>query len=120
LPSIEQRDVVAIKAATSCSELQAARDQLTELEVECLQASQQNIKLASETLLLAEKSNGQKQQHVQGGRLGRDMATLGDQVRSGRHRWRVIKGAASAIVAGSGIEWVRDERLRNLVLDPPD
>jgi hypothetical protein len=88
--------------------------------VECLQASQQNIKLASEALRLAEKNHSQNQQHVQGGRFGRDTATLEGQVKSGRHRWRVIKGAASAIVAGSGIEWARDERLRNLVLDPPD
>ncbi|KAK4128291.1 hypothetical protein N657DRAFT_652012 [Parathielavia appendiculata] len=120
LPTIEQRDVVAIKAAKSCSELQTARGRLAELGVECLRASQQNIKLASETLLLAGRARGQNQQDVGGGRLGRDIATLEGQVKSSHHRWRVVKGAASAIVAGSGIDWVREERLRNMVLDPPD
>ncbi|KAK4105956.1 hypothetical protein N658DRAFT_554962 [Parathielavia hyrcaniae] len=120
LPVIEQRDVVAIKAATLCSELQAARHRLAELEVECLRTSQQNMKLASETLLLAGRANSQKPQNVQGGRLVRDITTLEDQLKSSRQRWRVVKGAASAIVAGSGVEWVREERLRNMVLDPPD
>lgn len=54
------------------------------------------------------------------GQLEGEIATLEHQVRASRQRWRVMKGAASAIVAGSGIEWVRDERLRDLVLDPPD
>nr|5Z08_D Chain D, Cenp-H [Thermothielavioides terrestris NRRL 8126] len=42
------------------------------------------------------------------------------EMKSNRRRWRIMKGAASAIVAGSGIDWVRDERLRDLVLDLPD
>jgi hypothetical protein len=100
--------------------LQAAKGRLAELEVECLAASYRNIELASEALQLAGKTNDQKPTSFTGGRFEREIASLEGQMKSSRHRWRVMKGAASAIVAGSSVDWARDARLRNLVLDPPD
>ncbi|KAK4032678.1 centromere protein H (CENP-H)-domain-containing protein [Parachaetomium inaequale] len=120
LPTIEQRDVTANKAATICADLQTARRSLADLEVEGLHASRRNTRLASEALQLAEKSHDQNPESVEGGRFKADVAVLEHQMKSSRHRWRVMKGAASAIVAGSGVDWVRDERLRELVLDPLD
>lgn len=118
LPYIEQRDAAAASTVKKCSDLQAARVRLAELEVESLHASHRNIRLASEALQLAGKTNKHEPKAVGGGRFQRDIAVLEGQVKASRHRWKVMKAAASAVVAGSGIEWVRDERLRNLVLDP--
>lgn len=42
------------------------------------------------------------------------------RVRGERRKWRVVKGAASGIVAGSGVDWAADETLRDMVLDPED
>jgi hypothetical protein len=103
-----------------CADLQTARRALADLEVEGLRASRRNTKLASEALQLAEKTHDQSPESAEGGRFKPDVAALETQVKSSRHRWRVMKGAASAIVAGSGVDWVRDERLRELVLDPMD
>lgn len=118
--NIEQRDITAIQAAATCSDLQTARRRLAQLEVEGLSASQRNLKLASEALQLAGRTHGQKPKSAAGRQFKDEIADLEGQVESSRRKWRVMKGAASAIVAGSGIEWVRDERLRGLVLDPPD
>lgn len=120
LPIINQRDAAAIRTAAVCSELQAARSRLADVEIEGLRVSHQNIKLASETLQLAGKTLDREPKSAEGGRFAREMATLEGQVKSSHQRWKIMKGAASAIVAGSGIEWARDERLRDLVLDPPD
>lgn len=120
LPSISQRDAAATHTAAVCSELQAARSRLADIEIEGLRVSRQNIKLASQALQLTGKAPDQEPQSAEGGRFRREMTILEGQVKSSHHRWRIMKGAASAIVAGSGIEWVRDERLRDLVLDPPD
>ncbi|KAL2137043.1 hypothetical protein VTI74DRAFT_9649 [Chaetomium olivicolor] len=120
LADIEQRDKVTITAATICSELQAARRRLAELETQRLQASRRNAKLSSEVLRLAGKTQDQEPKKIEGGPLEREIEVLESQVKASRHRWRVMKGAASAIVAGSGADWVRDERLKELVLDPRD
>ncbi|KAK4155356.1 centromere protein H (CENP-H)-domain-containing protein [Chaetomidium leptoderma] len=120
LPNIEQRDVAAIKTATMCRDLQTARGRLATLEVNNLDASRQNVKLASDVLQLARETQEQNPDVIEGGRFGNEIAVLEGQVKSSRHRWRVMKGATSAIVAASGVEWVRDERLREMVLDPLD
>ena len=120
LPNIEQRDAAAIKAATMCADLQAATGRLAELTVESLAVGHRNIELASEALQLAGKTHDQKPKSFTGRRFEREITSLEGQVKSSRHRWRVMKGAASATVAGSSVDWVRDERLRGLVLDPPD
>ncbi|KAH6636755.1 centromere protein H (CENP-H)-domain-containing protein [Chaetomium tenue] len=120
LPTIEQRDKITVKAATICADLQTARGSLAGLEVENLHASQRNTALATEALELAEKTHSQTPENVESGQYKGNINILESKVDSSRRRWRVMKGAASAIVAGSGIDWVRDERLRDLVLDPPE
>lgn len=120
MPYTEQRDAAAAKAAAMCAGLQAARDRLAALEVESLRVSYRNIKLASEALQLAGEAREHGPETIQAGQFRSEVAALEDQVKTSLQRWRVMKGVASAIVAGSGVDWVRDERLRDLVLDPPD
>jgi hypothetical protein len=120
LPYTEQRDAAAAKAARLCSESERARDLLAQLEVENLRTAQRNRKLASEVLRLVGRNRGKESNDLGSGQFGEEIAVLEGQVKSSRHRWKIMKGAASAIVAGSGIDWVRDERLRDLVLDPPE
>lgn len=118
LPNTEQRDAAASRAVKTCLDLQAAQGRLAELEVQSLGAGRRNIQLASDALRLAGKANKPEPKVVRGGRLEREMAVLEGQVKASHRRWKVMKGAASAIIAGSGVDWVRDERLRNVVLDP--
>ncbi|KAH6854368.1 centromere protein H (CENP-H)-domain-containing protein [Chaetomium sp. MPI-CAGE-AT-0009] len=120
LPTIQRRDVAAVKAAAICADLQTARGSLANLEVESLRVSQRNTELATEALQLAERIHDQNPESVGSGPFKGDIGILESKADLSRRRWKVMKGAASAIVAGSGIDWVRDERLRDLVLDPPD
>ncbi|KAL2020159.1 hypothetical protein VTK56DRAFT_8683 [Thermocarpiscus australiensis] len=120
LPYTEQRDLAVARAARTCSDLRAARDRLAELQVEGLRTSHRNIELASEVLQLAGKTNEHQSKTVEAGQHTSEIAALEGQVKASRHRWRVVKGAASAIVTGSGVDWVTDERLRDMVLDLPD
>lgn len=47
-----------------------------------------------------------------------EIKTLEERLRASKQRWRVIKATAAGIVAGSGVDWVADEELRDVVLDP--
>lgn len=43
---------------------------------------------------------------------------LEGRLAASEQKWRVIKGTASAVVAGSGVDWARNPELRDVVLDP--
>jgi len=43
-----------------------------------------------------------------------------DELAASRRRWRLIKGVAAGIVVGSGLDWVREGALRDMVLDGAD
>ncbi|KAK3956353.1 centromere protein H (CENP-H)-domain-containing protein [Pseudoneurospora amorphoporcata] len=120
LPLIQQRDLVSTKAAQQASVSYEVRDRMLDLELERLRAGQQNATLASELLRLS-KTTGTPDVQVDGDtKLERQPDKTKGELQVSRQRWKTIKGATSALVAGSGVDWVRDERLRGLVLDPPD
>lgn len=90
------------------------------LELNRIRVGQQNATLASELLRLS-KTTGTTDVEVDGAtKLQRQLDKTKDELQVSRQRWKTIKGATSVLVAGSGVDWVRDERLRGLVLDPPD
>ncbi|KAK4682039.1 hypothetical protein QC764_114220 [Podospora pseudoanserina] len=120
LSHIEQRDHAAKRTAEHCSALHSAMEKLAKVEVEYLETKQRNVELASETLDLAADNVGQEPNNVRNTQLKMELDTLETQLRATRGKWRVMKGTASAIVTGSGLDWVRDERLRELVLDIDD
>ncbi|KAJ4418552.1 hypothetical protein N0V85_001385 [Neurospora sp. IMI 360204] len=120
LPLIRQRDLVSAKAAQQASASHQVRDRILDLELERLRVGQQNATLASELLRLS-KTTGTHDVEVDGAtKLERQLGNTKGELQVSRQRWKTIKGATSALVAGSGVDWVRDERLRGLVLDPPD
>ncbi|CAI4216693.1 unnamed protein product [Parascedosporium putredinis] len=46
-----------------------------------------------------------------------ELERLKQEVKDSRQRWKVIKGTVSAVIAGSGIDWVNDPELLDMVLD---
>lgn len=120
LPLIQQRDLVSAKAAQQASVSYEVRDDILDLELERLRIGQENAALASELLRLSKTSGTAGVQVDRATKLARQLGRTNGELQVSRQRWKTIKGATSALVAGSGVDWVRDERLRDLVLDPPD
>lgn len=118
---LEQRDASAMTLANQSTELEKLRDELIQVESRRMRLSRENVGLASEMLRLAERSNhpsSETDPAAAGDHRGAEIARLGTQVRASRRRWRIVKGTASAIVAGSGVDWARDPELTDIVLDP--
>lgn len=42
------------------------------------------------------------------------------QEEDARRQWRIMKSVVRGVVVGSGVDWVGDEKLRELVLDAED
>ena len=94
--------------------------ELSKTEREVLLVMRKNLDL-SETLLglvnEIEQTTREKVGDIEGSgevkQLRREMAEV-------KKRWMFMKATASAIVAGSGVDWARNPELRDVVLDPED
>ncbi len=114
---LRQRDAASVTLAQQSAGLRALLDALTEVEGQSLRIVRENAGLAAEVLRLVEQGSRGRADPVADPDLAAELARLEAQVRASRRKWRVVKGAASAIVAGSGVDWARDAELRDIVLD---
>lgn len=71
------------------------------------------LRLAEEVKLTAAKD-------VEDPEARDQLRALDDSIKRARRDWRIMKSVVSAVVAGSGINWAKDENLRELVLDNED
>ncbi|KAI1494385.1 centromere protein H (CENP-H)-domain-containing protein [Biscogniauxia mediterranea] len=115
LPLLTHRDTASGTLAQQAAEHRGVLDALAATASASLRLGRENAALVSQLLGLAERAR-------EGGRGGLDnsrpeIAALEAEVRRSRQRWRVLKGTASAVVAGSGVDWARDPELRDMVLD---
>lgn len=75
-----------------------------------------NAELATTMIALAEEANTQRKEDVDDPRARKELDELELAMRSSRRRWRVMKGTASAAIAGSGVDWAREPKLVEIVL----
>jgi hypothetical protein len=118
---LTERDSISSTLATQNRELHSVLTELDEVEGRALHLSRENVALAARLLDLVKQAD-RGNTEVLAGETGyaAEIAELEAGVKASRQRWRVLKGTASAIVAGSGVDWARDAELRDMVLDPAD
>lgn len=95
----------------------AAREALTVVEAERVVLSRSNTELAGRMVGLAEEVEGQKKGDIKDPEMRGKIEEMEREVKRSRQKWRLMKGVASGVVAGSGMDWARDEKLRALVLE---
>ncbi|KAL6869890.1 hypothetical protein ACO1O0_001222 [Amphichorda felina] len=120
LPYIQQRDEAAIDVAKLASATGELRGQATRAQSEALRATRQNVTLAAEVMDLVAQIKEKKSGYMRDEKTQQGIQRLEDELKSSRQRWRIMKGITGGVVAGSGVDWARDETLRDLVLDPED
>ncbi|KAI0595031.1 centromere protein H (CENP-H)-domain-containing protein [Biscogniauxia sp. FL1348] len=115
LPLLTDRDAASGTLAQQAAEQRGALDALAATAGASLRLGRENAALASQLLGLAGRLREGRDYHHY--RRHPEVAALEAEVRRSRQRWRVLKGTASAVVAGSGVDWARDPELRDMVLD---
>ncbi|KAI1752515.1 centromere protein H (CENP-H)-domain-containing protein [Xylaria castorea] len=119
LPLLTDRDAVSSTLASQSTEYHSLLSDLTDVESRSLRLSRENVALAKRLLHLAKQTDQGKAEFLTSDSdHAAEIAGLEAELKGSRRRWRVLKGTASAIVAGSGIDWARDAELRDIVLDP--
>ncbi|TGJ80984.1 hypothetical protein E0Z10_g7778 [Xylaria hypoxylon] len=121
LPLLTDRDAASSALASQNTELHSLLSDLMDVESRSLRLSHENVTLAERLLDLAKQTEqGKAELLPSDSEHAAEIAELEAEVKSSRQRWRVLKGTASAIVAGSGADWARDTELRDIVLDPAE
>ncbi|OAA42618.1 Centromere protein Cenp-H [Metarhizium rileyi] len=117
LPLIEQRDQSAINVAKHATEVAFVRNDLTEVQSDTARVIRNNVALTSTLFELAEEVKQKQASRLDDEETQGEIRRLEAAMRASRQRWRVIKGVAGGVVAGSGVDWARDTTLREVVLD---
>ncbi|KAK2006919.1 hypothetical protein LZ32DRAFT_663266 [Colletotrichum eremochloae] len=120
LPHVRARDATSITLSETSSDILAAINELADVEAESLRVGRRNVELTAEILRLAEEAEARRMGETGNVAVQEDLHRLQAEVKASRQRWKVMKGTASAIIVGSGIDWTRDEALTDIVLDPED
>ena len=102
------------------SKVQSAQKELEKVEYENIVTAQKNVELSTKMLALAEEANTQRKEDIDDPKARRQLDELEAEMRISRQRFRIMKGTASATIAGSGIDWARDPKLLEIVLDEDD
>jgi hypothetical protein len=97
-----------------------ARNDLKETVMKNRILGQENAKLAKAMVGLAEEADTRWEDNIEEPALRKRLNSLEADLKSSRQRWRIIKGTASAMIAGSGVDWSRDPHLVDIVLDNED
>ena len=79
-------------------------------------ASRNNTALAQSLTMLTDQAKSLTDD-IQDLKLKGRIEVLQQELKVARSRWRTMKSIIGAIVAGSGVDWARDVRLRELVAD---
>ncbi|RDW72055.1 hypothetical protein BP5796_08089 [Coleophoma crateriformis] len=117
LPLIEQRDQLSVAFAELTSKVRSAREELTETESEHILLARENVQLAATMMSLADEAKKQNRDVIVDPKSRTQLDELDQGVRDSRQKWRIMKGTTSAIIAGSGVDWARDPKLLEIVLD---
>ncbi|CAK7210515.1 hypothetical protein SCUCBS95973_000809 [Sporothrix curviconia] len=125
LPAVEQRDAASKAVAREAATRRDLRNESVAAAAECRQLEKQNVALAAQVRELADAVKATNDAtEADASSAAADIAALEERkqleadVKTSRQRWKLIKGTASAIVVGSGMDWSRDQALCDIVLDP--
>jgi hypothetical protein len=95
----------------------SARNELKNVQSEHMVTARQNAELATSMLALAEEADTQRKDGINDPKARQQLDELEVSMKTSRQRWRIMKGTASATIAGSGIDWARDPKLLEIILD---
>jgi hypothetical protein len=99
------------------SKVLSAQNELTRFESEHVVIARKNAELATQLCALAEEANSRKMGAIDDPKLRIPLVELEASAKVSRQRWRILKDTVSATIVGSGVDWARDPKLVEIVMD---
>ena len=119
-PIIDRRDTLSIAEANLSANLQPILNAHTLTEAENIKCIAQNRELAATLFSLTDQLEGLERASLKNPEYQAQLESIKNEMRELRGKRRLIKSVVSALVAGSGVDWARDDELRGLVLNDED
>lgn len=116
-PLIDRRDTLEVAHTNLSSTLQTLLREAAKLSGDNIRAMEKNRALTATLLALTKKVQAQRDEVTKDWEVNTKLEGLRDDTATARQRWRIMKSVVTAVVAGSGVDWARDDTLRDLVLD---
>jgi hypothetical protein len=117
MPLIQQRDNLSVTLTELSTRVLSARNELQKVESEHIVTTRKNAELATTMLALAEKVDTRRKEDIDDPMARQELDELEASMKTSRQRWRIMKGTASATIVGSGIDWARNPKLLEIILD---
>ena len=99
------------------AQLHSTSNALTMTEAQNIEAMEKNRKLTTTLLQLANDMKAQRLSAISESKLSDQLEELREDTRAARRRWKIMKGVVAAVIVGSGVDWARNDELRQLVID---
>ncbi|KAH7330174.1 centromere protein H (CENP-H)-domain-containing protein [Rhexocercosporidium sp. MPI-PUGE-AT-0058] len=116
LPLLEKRDQRSFTLTKLATQERSAQDQLIKVQAENIELARKNTELAARMLALADEANIQRKEDIEDSKLRNQLDELEVEIKLSRQKWRIMKETASAAIAGSGVDWISDLKLRGIVM----
>lgn len=117
---VNERDILAMVNSTLSQEVLKTTRELSTAEMESLDVTSTNKAKAKTMLKLAKETRTKEVDEIEDPDTRQQLRNLDEEVRFARRDWRIMKSVVSAVVANSGVNWAKDDKLRELVLDNED
>ncbi|CAD6570622.1 MAG: hypothetical protein ASARMPREDX12_003774 [Alectoria sarmentosa] len=119
-PLVDRRDTLEISHTNLSSTLQILSKEAAMLSADNIRAMEKNRALTATLVALAKKVQAQRDEVTKDLRFSAQLDGLRNDAGTVMQRWRIMKSVVAAVIAGSGVDWARDDALRDLVLDEED
>lgn len=119
-PVIDRRDTLEIAHTNLSSAFQKLLKDEAMRSADNIRAMEKNRALTATLLALAQKVQAQRDEVARDPKFAAQLEELRNEAATARRKWRIMKSVVAAVVAGSGVDWARDDSLRDLVLDDED
>ncbi|KAI6249571.1 hypothetical protein HI914_01931 [Erysiphe necator] len=113
---LEKRDELSFSLSQLSRKFSNLQDELLKLEVENIRLTSENSKLTTSMLDFLEASSSKDKNNDSSQSL-QELDEISSAVKFARRRWKIVKGIVSGLIVGSGIDWSRDPKLLDIVLE---
>ena len=117
---MQRRDDASIAVAKHATDMGNVREALNNAQSQAFRVSRANVELTSELLRVVDQVKQRKQTTSSDPKTRRRLGEAERDLKTSRHRWKVVKGLVSGVVVGSGVNWAKDQELMDMVLEPPE
>lgn len=117
---MNRRDILGIAQTNLSARLNFTLKAMTTAEAESIGALEKNRKLTKSLFGVISQLRSQREAALHEADSGALVDKLKGEARTAERRWKIMKSFVSAVIVGSGVDWARNEELRQAVVHKED